>query len=120
MNPFKRVWRWLDRKVQDPAASPAEIGTKAGIKKTRPIPIELGFYLHADGTVYYRNRKNHSLIKCENRDLQGLVKHEYNVILEIAKKDQEILEAKAIKRKKRALKIAKRESAIDATKKGAL
>ena len=40
MNHLKRFWNWLKRLVVDPAALPEELGTKAGIKKHRPIPIE--------------------------------------------------------------------------------
>ena len=102
---MKRLWRAIVRWVTDPAALPEEIGTKAGIGKHRPIPIELGFYLHADGKVYFRNRLNHSLIKCENEEIIGLVYHEYNVMVEQGRKDAE---AKTKRRKKEALKAARK------------
>ncbi len=112
MNLFRRIWSKLDHWIQDPAPTPAEIGTRAGLKKHRPIPIELGFMLHGDGTVYFRNRKNHSLLKCNNDEIIGLVYHEYNIVVEQAQKQQEEIDAKAARRKKAALKKAQ---AVDTT-----
>ncbi len=112
MNLFRRIWSKLDRWIQDPAPLPADIGTRKGLKKHRPIPIELGFMLHGDGTVYFRNRKNHSLLKCNNDEIIGLVYHEYNIVVEQAQKQQEEIDAKAARRKKAALKKAQ---AVDTT-----
>ena len=110
MNHLKRFWNWLKRWFVDPAALPEELGTKAGIKKHRPIPIELGFMLHADGKVYFRNRQNHTLVRCGSDEICRLVYHEYNVMVEMGRKEQEKTEAKAKRRKKTARVFAKTKS----------
>lgn len=110
MNIFRRIWQKLDHWIQDPAPLPKDIGTRKGLKKHRPVPIELGFMLHGDGTVYYRNRKNHTLLRCKNEEIIGLVYHDYNVLLEQATK----LREKTARRKKKALK------SVDTEDQGAL
>ena len=126
---FVRVWRAINRWFIDPAAMPEQIGTDAGRKHHRPIPIELGFYLHADGNVYFRNRRDHTQVRVtENwrrknasklfdpeRHSQGgmtttefieaLVHHEYAVLASMARED---LARKTARRKAQAAREAER------------
>ncbi len=108
---MKRFWRWLKWLIRDPAALPEDIGTEEGQKHHRPIPIELGFYLHADGKVYtrsrwsqtvervspkwvYKMRENGYGVDRPNLDtakfIEALVHREYATLVEVAKKEREV------------------------------
>ncbi len=105
---FVRIWQAIQRWVIDPAALPEEIGTEGGRKHHRPIPIELGFYLHADGSVYFRNRRNHTQRKCDVQLLIDMVHREYAILADIARKD---LAKTTARRRKEALKAARKSEA---------
>ena len=130
---FVRVGRAVHRWIVGAAVLPEHIGdAQAARTHHRPIPIELGFYLHADGRVYFRNRRNHTQRLCDNELLIDLVHREYAVLAELARKD---LAHRTDKRKARAPQAAQRrakeptspqevtnrdEGPIDETDRGAL
>ncbi len=122
---MKRFWLWLKFLIRDPAALPEDIGTEEGQKHHRPIPIELGFYLHADGKVYTRSRWSQTVQKVDegwahkmraemegprpgvllpNMDtsafITALVHREYQILLNVAKKEREIDERRAAWRRR--------------------
>ncbi len=90
----ERRQRWLIRvkfAVQrahlNPAPGPAAIGKKGRYEK-RVVEIELGFLLHGDGHVIYRNRWGQNERITDDR-LIGMVHREYRMLVESAQEQLE-------------------------------
>jgi hypothetical protein len=84
---------WLYRQVVkverwwvDPAPPPHLIGKEDTAANRRPIPIELGFTLHADGRVFWTPRGKVKPIYITDPDLKQMVYTEYNTLVQQAKK----------------------------------
>lgn len=93
----------------NPAPPPEKIG-QAKKHEYRPIPIELGFFMHADGTVYQRMRDRTGDRKVSDLKLKALVYEEYNRLLRLAKKQRAVhARVEAIKR---AFRISSQIKAI--------
>lgn len=73
---FARWWR-------NPAPAPDEVG-KQGARAfdKRPAALELGFYLHADGKVYLRDRNGGGDIRVQVREIEDMVRREYRILFE--------------------------------------
>lgn len=67
----------------NPAPAPEQIG-KQGARAfdKRPAAIEIGFYLHADGKVYIRDRRGGGDIRCDIPEVKQLVHDQYRVLID--------------------------------------
>lgn len=87
--------RWQEIKARfvrwwvDPAPSPEQIGNVPNPQKYRPIPIELGFHMHADKTVYQRMRDGSGDRRIHDLKIINLVHEEYFRIRNLAKKERD-------------------------------
>jgi hypothetical protein len=79
---FKDWWRAESRA----APAPHRIG-QPGVPYHRPIPIELGFFLHTDGKVYKRDRAGGGDLRVQDDGICQMVHEEYAVLVRIAKKE---------------------------------
>lgn len=99
----------------NPAAPPEAIGKTKVSAQHRPVPIELGFFLHADGAVYQRMRTGDGDRKIESDDVKALVHREYRILRDTTyaryKQRQKIIEKlKAFASRRKDLDSAKREA----------
>lgn len=97
-----RLW-WVN-----PAPTPEELG-EGGSHKKRPVPIELAFYLHADGTVYHRQRSGDGVRRVRDETTVALVHREYRILAERARRHARL------QRMRMALRQALRKRALDPT-----
>jgi len=90
---LRRLWTRLVRWWVDPALPPERIGPDADRERIhRPVPIELGFHLHADGKVYHRRRDAAGDRRVDDPAIVGLVHAEY---AELVKRARRRLRARA-------------------------
>ena len=103
-----RIWRAIRLWWANPAPTPEEIG-EGGPHKKRPIPIELGFYLHADGKVYHRQRTGDGVRRVSDEHLIGMVHREYRILAGQARRFERA------RRIKLAVRQALRRKVLDPT-----
>ena len=81
-NWFARLWVKFKRWWVKPF--PVRPGPDQGMQ--RAIPIELGFWLHADGKVYHRPRDMSGDRRIDNGEIVGMVHGEYKLLTIMARR----------------------------------
>jgi hypothetical protein len=111
---LRAIWARIRREWtlfwKNPAPPSSLIGKVNNPESYRPIPLELGFYLHADGKVYRRFRDGRGVIRMDDQAVKDLVHDEYNRMVQLYKKEQTIIG-------KLRNKLARRRSRVDAVRK---
>lgn len=89
MSFLRRFWTAFAKLWQQEHMPPPEIIGKAGSQYTRPIPIELGFFLHPDGRVYKRDRAGGGDLRVEDAGVKQMVHEEYTQLMRLALKERQ-------------------------------
>ena len=105
-----RFWSALALWWANPAPTPEEIGKTKQPTSHQPIPIELGFFLHADGKVYQRDRERRGDIRIHDTSVIALVHREYKILAGLARK--------RIRAQKIRAALTLRSRVLDTTKSG--